>query len=175
MTFCPPHWYYTEKVLHPKEEIDQVIKDFEAIPLDKHDNLRTTWCRKDGIKHPEKIWHEKYDEIIANIVCQLGLYKMFYYSYHFWAQLYKKGQAHGTHNHFGPNLEPDATISLVHFIRNSNEKNFTFVNEDTNQIYKPKQEEGDIIIFPSYLYHKVTPNTSDLKRFVVALNITLEK
>ena len=172
MSFCPPHWYYTEKVLHPKEEIDQVIKEFEAIPLDNHDNLYTTWSPIDKFEHPERIWNEKYSEIVGNIVCQLGLYRMLFYRYHFWAQLYKNGQSHGSHNHFGPE-DDDATISVVHFIRNSNEKNFTFVNEDTNQIYKPKQEEGDIIIFPSYLYHKVTPNNSDLKRFVVALNIVL--
>ena len=32
--------------------------------------------------------------------------------------------------------------------------------------FVPAIQEGDIIIFPSYLYHKVTPNTSDLKKFV---------
>ena len=174
MTFNPPHWYYHKKVLHPKKEIDQVIKELKDFPDYETKTCQTTFYLG-GNKRPENIWQQKYNEICKNIVQQLGLYNQFYYKYQLWSQLYEKGQSFFCHNHFDPSYRSyQASLSIIHFLKNTNERNLIFINKDTDEIYKPKQEEGDILIFPSYLYHGVTPNTSDSGRFVVAFNIIFD-
>ena len=40
-----------------------------------------------------------------------------------------------------------------------------------NNTYTPKQDQGDLIIFPSYVWHEVLPNETNAKRFVVAGNL----
>ena len=185
MSFSPPHWYYTQKVIHPTEEVDQVINKIEVqLPFDSKDlnpggttSYSTYETPNPDFIRPESIWNEKYGEIVQNAIYQLGLNKNYYYKYHYWAQLYKKGQQHVVHNHFKAlnAVQPwdCASISMVHFIKNSSKPNFKFVNQDTGQILIPKQEEGDIIFFPSYIYHTAMPNKTNIKRFVVALNISL--
>ena len=172
MTFIPPYWYYTEKVMHPKEELDHAIKIFERkIPVNNDANHSSYGLKR--FTPPEVMWWQVYQNIVENIVVQSGLRKSYSYDYECWGQLYTKGLHHPTHNHNTFTEAGESTISFVHFLRNSNEPNFRFVNRDTDQIHIPKQEEGDILIFPSYVFHKVIPNSSDKKRFVVAGNIAI--
>ena len=172
MTFIPPYWYYTEKVVHPKPEIDYVIDVFKKkISVNQSKNI-SSYSVKNYFP-PEVIWSKRYLEIVENIVVQVGLRKSFKYRYESWGQLYTKGLEHDYHNHNEFKEANEATISFVHFIKNGNEPNFRFINLDTDQIHIPKQEEGDILIFPSYLFHKVIPNKSDKNRFVISGNIAI--
>ena len=34
-----------------------------------------------------------------------------------------------------------------------------------------EQEDGDLIVFPSFIWHQINPNKSDVERFVTAGNI----
>ena len=43
----------------------------------------------------------------------------------------------------------------------------------SNQVATIKSEEGDLLVFPSYLYHSVEPNLSDEDRIVISFNIDL--
>jgi len=43
----------------------------------------------------------------------------------------------------------------------------------SNQVVTLRPEEGDLLIFPSYLYHSVEPNLSDEDRIVISFNIDL--
>lgn len=44
------------------------------------------------------------------------------------------------------------------------------LNVDKDHYFEPK--EGTILIFPSYLYHEVEPNQTDLDRISIAFNLT---
>jgi len=43
----------------------------------------------------------------------------------------------------------------------------------SNQVVTLRPEEGNLLIFPSYLYHSVEPNLSDEDRIVISFNIDL--
>ena len=43
----------------------------------------------------------------------------------------------------------------------------------SNEVITLKPEEGDLLVFPSYLYHSVEPNLSDKDRVVISFNIDL--
>lgn len=42
---------------------------------------------------------------------------------------------------------------------------------NVNDVYTPKVEEGDILIFPSWMLHQATPSDSDVPRTIVAFNL----
>ena len=43
----------------------------------------------------------------------------------------------------------------------------------SNQVVTLEPKEGDLLVFPSYLYHSVKPNLSDEDRIVISFNIDL--
>ena len=167
MTYNPPYWYYG-KVDFPQNEIDQVIDSFKGSSKNSGNNYSSYYDNFTNIS----VWNDNYHNIVQDIVIQQGLYTYFKYVYEYWGQLYTKGCEHDWHNHYrcGAN---EAVLSFVHWIKNSNEPNFRFINLDTKESHIPKQEEGDLIVFPSWVFHRVTPNDSDKKRFVIAGNIKL--
>ena len=70
----------------------------------------------------------------------------------YWVQIYDEqaGGGHPVHDHW----TPDCMISFVHFIKVPKQNCFYFQAE--KKIY-PKQDEGDIIFFPSWASHGVDP------------------
>lgn len=83
-----------------------------------------------------------------------------------WGLIYKKGDKTGMHHHF-PSL-----WSYVYCVKASSECSplvFPTVSHLENQSIKP--EEGQIILFPGYLYHEVPEQTCDYERIMVAGNI----
>ena len=41
-------------------------------------------------------------------------------------------------------------------------------------VYEPEVEEGDLVIFPSFLHHYTHPHTSEARRTVLSFNITVD-
>lgn len=95
---------------------------------------------------------------------------------HFWFNVNSKNGYNISHNHGG------AFISGVLYIQSSETGSIEF--EPLNYIYKINHpawfyngtakydpQDGDMILFPSYLMHRVEPNPSDKERINVAFNI----
>ena len=166
--FNPPHWFY-ENTQFPTKEVDQVNSQIKRIARKPHDGepMLTTFFF-DHNKRPDNIWIPKYENIIKGMVKDMGLYSTSKYQYEFWSQYYNKDASHHCHHHAGP--DPIyGSCSWVHFIRTTGAKEFVFSNKE-GDYYTPKQDEGDIIIFPSYLWHQVMPKKTNSERFVVAGN-----
>ena len=53
------------------------------------------------------------------------------------------------------------------------ENNFVFLDNDGKEHGLPEQNEGDLIFFPSYIWHSAKPLKSG-RRFVVAGNIEIK-
>ena len=101
-----------------------------------------------------------------------------------WSTITKKGEQHHVHNH------PNSIFSLVFYVRSEGEKsgNLKFeyesrLNEKWDFSYSIKNynsfnssgltytvKTGDIIIFPSWLFHKTTENTTDKDRIIIGAN-----
>tara|TARA_B100000945_G_scaffold19666_1_gene14243 strand:+ start:504 stop:1100 length:597 start_codon:yes stop_codon:yes gene_type:complete len=87
----------------------------------------------------------------------------------YWVQIYngKSAGGHQVHDHWCP----DCIISFVHFVKVPDQKCFYFKAEEKSY---PKQDQGDIIFFPSWASHGVDPVTDYDDRIVLAGNISIK-
>jgi len=102
-----------------------------------------------------------------------------------WSIINKKGSFNIQHNH------PNAYLSSVYYVRDPEKsgsikffdpreqknirypkiKNYTDISAVITEI-TPK--EGDLLIFPAYLYHSVGENLSEHDRIIVSFNVDIE-
>ena len=81
-----------------------------------------------------------------------------------WGALYKKGHYIKTHHHW-----PSA-LSWTYYLKTSpNTEPFVFVVQEKEYPIYP--EEGDLIIFPSVMNHRVSVSQTDDERIVIVGNI----
>ena len=73
------------------------------------------------------------------------------------------------HNHYS---HPKQMLSWVHFIKVPEQKCFYFC-KDGNKAYPVHQKSGDLLVFPSYLYHGVDERKKLEERFVIVGNIIM--
>jgi hypothetical protein len=93
-----------------------------------------------------------------------------------WYQQSTRGQYHGVHNHgvlgmscvwyveFNPSVHKGTTFIAPFHSPMSGER-----LQDT-----PKVEEGDLVVFPSFLLHEQEPNDSDERRSVISFNLSAD-
>ena len=91
-----------------------------------------------------------------------------------WFQQYNKAHAHSVHNHgfggfssvlylkFDP-VHHKPTTFVAPFLNNMDGNVFEYIPTDV--------EEGTLIVFPTSLPHYVPPNTSDVDRLILSMNI----
>ena len=102
-----------------------------------------------------------------------------------WYSVYKNNEYQEWHDHM------PSTLSAIHFLNFKEEHkapmfedplkgaksiiNHTALNEKLSKPirYTPEVEEGDIILFPSYLQHAVPAAEYDTHRVTIALNLNV--
>ena len=82
------------------------------------------------------------------------------------------GAKHSAHEHSSP-TNNSGVISFVHFLRNTQGKEFQFTDRVGNTFVPPEQNEGDLICFPGWAWHEVKSNRDNKERFVIAGNIVI--
>ena len=112
-----------------------------------------------------------YQNIVDEIAKQQTFYNYSQIEYEFWVQLYRNTGQHKAHTHFGINY--NNIVSWVHFLKMPNVNCFRFT-DGTNYLI-PQQNEGDLLVFPSYCRHQVIQHNTNSNRIVVAGNIKLLK
>jgi len=84
----------------------------------------------------------------------------------FWFQQYKQDHFHDWHIH------PWTTISTVYYVELNDPCYVTeFFDTKTKKKYQPYAEEGDIIVFDSYLPHRSPKIESDSRKTIIATNL----
>ena len=126
----------------------------------------------------EKKFNSRYDQIVEDIVKNVGLYRMVKYEYQYWAQLYFKDHKHIAHQHARKiheevRKQEELIMSWVHFLDVPKQKCFRFLDNDGNFLVPNEQSSGDIIVFPSWVWHEVLPNKSNEERIVISGNISI--
>jgi hypothetical protein len=98
-----------------------------------------------------------------------------------WINMYKKGDYQGAHRHMCPNIK----YSLVYFAKYNpdTDAKLMFGNPNTTELILMSDEikitekkfipvnEGEVILFPSYLPHCVEKHESDTERITVSGNL----
>ena len=101
-----------------------------------------------------------------------------------WAIINKKNSFNVMHNHqncyFSAAYYVKKPINSgdITFFDPNEAKTYRFPKKEKNSNYTTeavtiRPEEGDLLIFPSYLYHEVGTNLSDKERVVVSFNIDI--
>ena len=106
-------------------------------------------------------------------------------TFEFWYQVYKNNEYQEWHDH------SPSTLSAIHFLNFKDEHyapifedplksvisiiHHSALNKDLASPYRytPKVEEGDIIIFPSYLHHTVPAGKYKTHRVTIAINLSV--
>ena len=164
--FTPPYWFH-DNIKFTNEEINKLKSNL--LLLKKDDSpVSTFFIHPD--ERPDRFLNEKYKKIIQDIIINVGMSYKSNSAYTYWSQLYGKGNYHQPHNHAEKGeYAPD--ISFVHFLDVPNEKYFTFTDTKDSKFIPDEQSNGDLICFPSWVWHYITPNESNQLRMVVAGNI----
>ncbi len=101
-----------------------------------------------------------------------------------WAIINKKNSFNIMHNHQNCYLSASYYVKKpersgdISFFDPVEPKTYRYPEKEkgtfhSNQVVTLRPEEGDLLIFPSYLYHSVEPNLSDEDRIVISFNIDL--
>ena len=111
-----------------------------------------------------------YTPKLVEILKKIKLYGTGIFSYSsIWGQLSKKGVPCyiKEHNHY---KHPKQMLSWVHFVKVPDQKCFYFC-KNGEKSYPVHQKSGDLMVFPSYLYHGVDERKNLDERFVIVGNI----
>ena len=183
--FATPFWKI--KVPNHQSIKDKYLQSFIDGYENKIFNIPEDWvthkCHtsfKDN-KIIEKDIFDEYSLLFNSIIEKKWSGKLEY-----WYQVYKNNEYQEWHNHM------PSTLSAIHFLNFKDEHfapifedplksvksiiNQTALNKDLSSSlrYTPEVEEGDIIIFPSYLQHTVPAGKYNSHRVTIAINLNVE-
>ena len=173
MTFKPPYWYH-DNVEFSYEDLKELKFDIDFIGSEKYakENQHiSTYFLKEN-QRPDKKYNDLYSTIVRNIVENVGVYDKVKYDCTYWTQLYEKGMKHRPHHHAHEDKKMSSDISWVHFLDVPKQKCFRFTDTKGSILIPNEQNNGDIICFPSWVWHEVIPNQTSVRRIVISGNIT---
>ena len=172
MTFKPPYWYH-DNIKFPDEEIKILKSEIDGLREQKFakGNQHISTFLLEKYERPESKYLDSYKKIVEDITKNVGIYYKITYDVSFWTQLYDKGMSHNPHHHAMINPDWESTISWVHFLDVPEQKCFRFTDTRGNTLVPDEQSNGDIICFPSWVWHEVIPNESNMRRLVTSGNI----
>jgi len=81
-----------------------------------------------------------------------------------WFQQYCKGDSHGWHNH------GESSFAGIYYLEMPDKSMTTEFLNKAEVVVK----EGDILIFPSYLYHRSKKNSLEKRKTVIAFNCSFD-
>lgn len=146
-------------------------------------------------KLDSKIFSDFYSRDISNFLDKAGFSKLHLWNtkVNFWYNLSKKGAYQEVHDHLGGPIP--ISYAAIHYVvfdktehvstvfYNPLESVLKTLQPTTKDQFKPTDfqglqkilnvEEGDIVIFPSYVPHSVMTQVSDKLRVTVAFNISV--
>ena len=144
-------------------------------------NLETKVVNDNNYQLPEKVYttfHNGFEDsdlksfyvdLADRIAKEQAYYVNSFYTCTYWIQVYNKDAIHPIHTHF--TMGDNTIISWVHFLKIPDTPCFRFTDGENYLV--PEQQEGDIIVYPSYIRHEVISHQEDFNRIVVAGNINL--
>ena len=164
-------FYYKKKLQHHKEiktPLLSLIEDAEYDPcIDlgcDTDITKTDWKNSDNFERP---WVKFLNQYLLNEI--LESYKDCGYDgftlHEIWFQQYVQNSKHGWHTH-------SSNFTSVYYLELPDGTPKTQLVNPYNQstIIEPEIEEGDILIFPSFVLHKAPPNLSEDQKTIISFN-----
>ena len=84
----------------------------------------------------------------------------------FWFQQYNVLDTHDWHIH------ERSMYNLIYYVEKSDNCPSTELKSPvSDKIFSPNVNEGDVLLFPSFLIHRSAPNQSDKRKTIIAFNL----
>tara|TARA_Y100000361_G_C11106544_1_gene315149 strand:+ start:57 stop:617 length:561 start_codon:yes stop_codon:yes gene_type:complete len=163
---------------------DELIKKIDTYTDDSIDNAQFTWGDKScSDKIPLK-WQD-YMELLTPSVKLFAKEFNVYFNFILndpWINFYKRGDHQEVHDHHGNHLSSlfvandGEGFSTFYFIDRHSHGMIDTVSKviNYNPSYNVKLKAGDIMFFPSYLLHGVSPHKSDIIRKTLSFNFDIK-
>ena len=173
INFKPPYWYH-DNIKFSKDDLNLLKSEIDALREQKFakGNQHISTFLLEKYERPENKYLDLYKKIVEDITKTVGIYYKVTYDVSYWTQLYDNGMSHNPHHHAMINSDWESTISWVHFLDVPEQKCFRFTDTKGNTLVPDEQNNGDIICFPSWVWHEVVPNETTKRRIVISGNIT---
>ena len=173
INFKPPYWYH-DNIKFSEDDLKILKSQIDSLREQKFakGNQHISTFLLEKYERPESKYLDSYKKIVEDITKSVGIYYKITYDVSFWTQLYDKGMSHNPHHHAMINPDWESTISWVHFLDVPEQKCFRFTDTRGNTLVPDEQSNGDIICFPSWVWHEVIPNQTSVRRVVISGNIT---
>jgi|GEM_PF-4488918 len=153
---------------YPKNEILESIEKLPRWSL-QDDDQKITRLNYGVIQNNTEYWDKAFPYVqkFLNELCRNELKQFNFWNITSqWFQWYEEGDFHDWHIH------GDSMFSGVMYVKLPTAKNnLTFRWNKTSKI---SVEEGDIILFPSFLEHCVTKHKHKANRLVLAFNVNFD-
>ena len=172
INFKPPYWYH-DNIKFSDDDLEILKSEIDVLREKKFakNKMHISTFFLEKYERPENKYLEFYKKIVEDITKNVGIYYKVTYDVSFWTQLYDKGMSHNPHHHAMINPDWESTISWVHFLDVPEQKCFRFTDTRGNTLVPDEQSNGDIICFPSWVWHEVISNESNMRRLVTSGNI----
>ena len=155
-----------------KQDIINGIERHKQVKDTMYGKHWTGYYKTDAGSYQDTELLSTYTPKLVEILKKIKLYGTGIFSYSsIWGQLSKKGVPCyiKEHNHY---KHPKQMLSWVHFVKVPDQKCFYFC-KNGEKSYPVHQKNGDLMVFPSYLYHGVDERKNLDERFVIVGNIIL--
>ena len=159
---------FSDNFLLSATQIDSIRDRYKQekykIPMGKTGFCWSSYFQQDEFLN--NIYNDKILQFLKNIPVSTSRGYLSNPNLVYWVQIYDEqaGGGHPVHDHW----TPDCMISFVHFVKVPKQNCFYFQAQE--RIY-PKQDQGDIIFFPSWASHGVDPVIECKDRIVLAGNV----
>lgn len=160
---------FKQNIPYPEQLKELLLEDeFSEKYFDRDRNISTTFEKSIDYKFLGEDAKKYYSSMMDSLMKIIGLYDYCQYDWHYWYQIYNKNsEGHDPHLHFSGK----EILSWVHFISVTDCQSFYFQTGDGKK--KVNEQDGDLIVFPSWCIHGVEKFNSDNKRVIAAGNISL--
>ena len=169
---CPPHGGFFIMIIWKQNRIiPESLRSIIFRRIEKEHNDKEKFYTSYNSSAFSDIIDPYYEEIIDEIMKDLGMFKRSTYYCNLWVQMYNsETDTHTAHSHFGGT----EIISFTHIINCSEQKCFYFLGKDDRKIY-PDQKNGDIMAWPSWFMQGIDKvEDPSINRLVVSGNIALK-
>jgi hypothetical protein len=170
MVEVPVFVYTVENHEAVKPELLRLISDTPARPyITGNENIgRSDWFEP---PHSPRPYYKKVMELLSPIVAEfqseMRAEKVHWDNY--WFQQYENsGEWHGWHVH------PHTMYGMVYYVELPDGSPATTLRTDCG-IVVPDVKEGDVLLFPSQLFHRSAPNQGSGRKTAVVMNLNFDE
>jgi hypothetical protein len=168
-----PPWLFKDKIDNHDELKEQVMCYIDSYPdIGTDDTVTKSDWRYNRSRSRPKLYDDallsSFNKIILNMTSQFGYIEndININTGSNWFHQYEEGSGFNWHTH-------NRMFALVYYIQVPESTGTIFYDPWNKELVQPCVEEGDVVIFPSFIHHKSPKNTTGDSKIIIAGNFDI--